>query len=97
VDAGDALVPDCDLPSITFDENPLDVLLLKIFRFLVQRHTGPKKPPPPCTAIGLGNPLGPYSRPMPRDLGPYSRPMPLDRFLVERHTGLLGGFNCLKF
>ena len=41
MDAGDALVPDCDLPSITFDENPLDVLLLKIFRFLVERHTGP--------------------------------------------------------
>jgi hypothetical protein len=33
-------LPDCSLPNITFSESPLDVLLLSIFRGIVQKETG---------------------------------------------------------
>ena len=42
VSAGE--VPDCPLPDKAFDESPLDVLLLGIFRGIVQRETGYKSP-----------------------------------------------------
>ncbi|KAL7504951.1 hypothetical protein ACHAXN_002472 [Cyclotella atomus] len=34
------LVPDCQLESITYNDSPLDKLLLSIFRNLVTQHTG---------------------------------------------------------
>ena len=36
---GVPLVPDCDLPPLEFKDNPLDVLLLSIFRKLVTKNT----------------------------------------------------------
>jgi len=37
---GQPLVADCDLESMSYDESPLDKLLLSIFRNLVTKHTG---------------------------------------------------------
>jgi hypothetical protein len=37
-DFADELVPDCELPNTVYYESPLDVLLLKIFRWLVQKE-----------------------------------------------------------
>lgn len=39
-DEGDALVSDCELEDLQFNESPLDKLLLKIFRNLVEKNTG---------------------------------------------------------
>ena len=46
LDGVDTLVPDCTLPNVTFAENPLDVVLLKVFRALVASHTGYQSPTP---------------------------------------------------
>jgi hypothetical protein len=34
------LVPDCELEDATYDESPLDMLLLRVFCKLVAKHTG---------------------------------------------------------
>ena len=39
-DVGQPLVPDCTLQELTYNDSPLDKLLLSIFRNLVTTHTG---------------------------------------------------------
>lgn len=51
------LIPDCDLPSVSYDESPLDWALLFVFRKLVTMGTGyssPKEVTNPAPHASLG-------------------------------------------